>query len=150
MRPLLRLAQPLQEATPANAAPRSAEPRFSLLAGGYTGGGGSGSESEGEGGGGGDASTALALHAQQALVVSAAPGGRSDLVAPRSAADYLLHKRSWTGVETPLTGAAPAPVVAAVEGRSGRAAAYVDEPAVEPAAAEAAEAAAAGSSGSQQ
>lgn len=62
-------------------------------------------------------------------MVSAAPGGRSDLVAPQSAADYLLHKRSWTGVETPLVGAAPAPVAAAVEGRSGRAAGYVDEPA---------------------
>lgn len=118
-----------------DAAPTSSgrgEPRFSLLSGGCTGGGGSGSDSEGEAeGSGGDdgdhSSTALALHAQQALVVSAAPGGRSDLVEVKSAADYLLHKRSWQGVETPLVGAAPAAVEAAAEGRSGRAATYVDE-----------------------
>lgn len=60
-------------------------------------------------------------------MVSAAPGGRSDLVVPQSAADYLLHKRSWQGVEAPLVGAAPAPVVAAAEGRSGRAAGYAAE-----------------------
>ncbi|KAL4422925.1 hypothetical protein ABPG75_009122 [Micractinium tetrahymenae] len=114
--------------------PRRQEPRFSLLAGGYTGDGGS-SESEDEAPAGdaadeqqADMSAALALHAQQALVVTAAPQGRSDLVQPKSAADYLLHKRSWQGVEAPLVGAATKAVEAAVEGRSGRAAGYADEP----------------------
>lgn len=115
---------------------RRQEPRFSFVSGGYTGGNlTSLSDSEDEGGDGGegsaaaaaDRSMALAVHAQQALQITAAPSGRSDLVEARSAADYLLHKRSWQGVETPLTGAAPAPVVAAAEGRAGRAAGYVEE-----------------------
>ena len=122
-------------------APRRRRPHFSLLAGGNVGGGWDGSEgSEGEGSdgereedGGGGSAAALALHAQQALVVSAAPGGRRDLVEARSAADYLLLKRSWQGVEAPLVGAAPKAVEAAVEGRSGRAAGYVDEPSQQPA-----------------
>lgn len=119
----------LQDAAPRPA--RRQEPRFSLLASGYTGGGGSDSEAEAEpdegGAAGSDPGTALALHAQQALAVTAAPGGRSDLVEARSAADYFLHKRSWQGVEAPLVGAAPAPLVAAAEGRSGRAAGYSEE-----------------------
>lgn len=114
---------------------RRQEPRFSFVSGGYTGGNlTSLSDSEDEEGGSGEGSTAtadhsmaLALHAQQALQITAAPAGRSDLVEARSAADYLLHKRSWQGVETPLTGAAPAPVVAAAEGRAGRAAGYAQE-----------------------
>lgn len=123
------MAPPLQR-------PRRQQPRFSLLAGGYTGDGGSSESDDGEDAAQAeaDASTALALHAQQALVVSAAPQGRSDLVQPRSAADYLLHKRSWQGVEAPLVGAAPKAVEAAVEGRSGRAAGYADEPGKQPAA----------------
>lgn len=111
--------------------PRRQQPRFSLLAGGYTGGEDSGSESGDEEEGAQaaiDAGSTLALHAQQALVVTAPPQGRSDLVQPKSAADYLLHKRSWQGVEAPLVGAAPKAVEAAVEGRSGRAAGYADEP----------------------
>lgn len=119
---------------------RRQEPRFSLLAGRYTGGGGSGSEDgsvgeEGEetgqaaaGEGAANPGNALALHAQQALQVTAAPSGRSDLVEVKSAADYFLHKRTWQGVEAPLVGAAPKAVETAVEGRSGRAAGYVDEP----------------------
>ncbi|KAL4857493.1 Glycosyltransferase family protein 64 protein C5 [Chlorella vulgaris] len=107
-------------------------PRFSLVAGGhYThSDGGSGASSDGEDEAvrlhtaAADPGTALALHAQQALQVSEAPAGRSDLVDPRSAADYLLHKRSWQGVEAPLVGAAPKAVEQAVEGRSGRAAGY--------------------------
>lgn len=126
--------------SPQNAPPpgsRRQEPRFSFVSGGYTGGNLTSladSEGEEEAGGSGagsaaasDQSMALALHAQQALQITAAPGGRSDLVEARSAADYLLHKRSWQGVETPLTGAAPAPVVVAAEGRAGRAAGYAAE-----------------------
>jgi diphthamide biosynthesis protein 2 len=116
---------------------RRAEPRFSLLSGGYAGGGGGGGSSSGsdEDGAAREASaaghaagSALALHAQQALQVTVAPQGRSDLVEARSAADYLLHKRTWQGVEAPLVGAAEKAVVAAAEGRTGRAAGYVDEP----------------------
>jgi diphthamide biosynthesis protein 2 len=121
-------------AAAAGGSSRKAEPCFSLLSGSYAGGGGSsrGSDDEGandEAAAAGDAAgTALALHAQQALQVSAAPQGRSDLVEARSAADYLLHKRTWQGVEAPLVGAAEKAVVAAAEGRSGRASGYVDEP----------------------
>jgi diphthamide biosynthesis protein 2 len=74
-----------------------------------------------------DGASALALHTRRALQVAAAPGGRSDLVEPRSAADYLAHKRTWVGVEAPLAGAAPKEAAPAQEGRSGRAAGYRDE-----------------------
>jgi diphthamide biosynthesis protein 2 len=112
------------------------QPRFSLVAGGrYTGDGGGGSSGSdddegglGEGAAAADPGAALALRAQQALQVSAAPAGRSDLVEHRSAADYLLHKRSWTGVEAPLVGAPHKAAELAAEGRSGRAAGYADEP----------------------
>lgn len=58
-------------------------------------------------------------------------GGAHSLV-PRSAADYLVHKRSWQGVEAPLAGAEPAIPAAAIAGRSGRAAGYADEPTEQP------------------
>lgn len=85
--------------------------------------------SSGSGGGGSSASsTALAVQAHAALQLTPAPAGRSDLVEARSAADYLLHKRTWTGVDSPLVGAEAKPVEAAVQGLAGRAAAYASEP----------------------
>jgi diphthamide biosynthesis protein 2 len=100
------------------------EARFSLLDGAYHGDEeaeeGS-SEVQGE-------VTALALRAQQALTVAAAPAGGGHLVQPRSAADFFVHKRSWTGVEAPIVGAEAKAVERAVPGRSGRAAGYADEP----------------------
>jgi diphthamide biosynthesis protein 2 len=105
---------------------RGAAPRTSLLDGGLRGGGeGSGGEEAEAGGGAG----ALAEHARRALVVTPAPGGNSAAVRPRSAADFLAHRRSWTGVDAPLAGAAPKAPAAATAGRSGRAAGYADEPA---------------------
>lgn len=96
------------------------EPRFSLLDGGL--------HARESGGERDDPGTALALRAREALQVTDAAGGRSDQVQPRSAADYLVHKRTWVGVEAPHVGAEPKPVELAVEGRSGRAAGYADEP----------------------
>jgi diphthamide biosynthesis protein 2 len=105
---------------------RGAAPRTSLLDGGLRGGEeGSGVEEAEAGGGAG----ALAERARRALVVTPAPGGDSAAVRPRSAADFLVHRRSWTGVDAPLTGAAPKAPAAATAGRSGRAAGYADEPA---------------------
>ena len=45
----------------------------------------------------------------------------------RSAADYLIHKRTWTGVEAPLVRAEPKAVEKAVLGLSGRAAVFAGE-----------------------
>ena len=122
------------EGPPAAAAARrrGGEPRFSLLDGAYhADGDGSGSEGQdGEGPEGGNAAAetrALAVHAARALQVAPAPGGRSDLVTPASAAEFFVHKRSWQGVETPLAGAEAKEPAAAVEGRSGRAAGYTHE-----------------------
>jgi diphthamide biosynthesis protein 2 len=45
-----------------------------------------------------------------------------------SAAQFLTQRRTYKGLETPVTGAAVLPAAVAVQGRSGRAAGYVDEP----------------------
>jgi len=46
-----------------------------------------------------------------------------------SAAEYMQYRRTYTGLQTPGTGAAPKPVEMAVHGLSGRAAVYKTEPA---------------------
>lgn len=46
----------------------------------------------------------------------------------RLAADYLHSRRTYRGLEAPCTGAKEKPVLKAAQGRSGRAAAYADEP----------------------
>ena len=70
---------------------------------------------------------ALVVQAQQALIVTPDPGGASHLVEVKSAADYLVHKRSWTGVETPIIGSEKKEAHLAVPGQSGRAAGYSHE-----------------------
>jgi diphthamide biosynthesis protein 2 len=70
---------------------------------------------------------ALAVQAQQALIVTPAAAGAGHLVEVKSAADYLVHKRSWTGVETPLVGSEKKEAHLAVPGQSGRAAGYSHE-----------------------
>lgn len=70
---------------------------------------------------------ALAVQAQQALIVTPAAAGAGHLVEVKSAADYLVHKRSWTGVETPLVGSEKKEAHLAVPGLSGRAAGYSHE-----------------------
>ena len=59
---------------------------------------------------------------------SAFAGDDRQLTEVTSAAQYLHSRRTWTGVDSPLTGAAEQPVTKAVPGRSGRAAHYSDEP----------------------
>ncbi len=53
--------------------------------------------------------------------------GPGRLAEVRSAAEYLMTRRTFTGLETPFTGAAAKPVVKVIVGRSGRAAQYEDE-----------------------
>ena len=54
--------------------------------------------------------------------------GPGALTEVRSAADYLHLRRTYHGLEAPCTGAEEKAVVMAVQGRSGRAAGYADEP----------------------
>ena len=59
------------------------------------------------------------------------PGaGAGQLATVGSAAEYLAQRRTWRGLEVPLTGADVLPAGTAVAGRSGRAAGYDDEPAM--------------------
>lgn len=74
-----------------------------------------------------ETTSALALRAAKGLQLTPVPGAGTHALTPASAADYLVHKRSWRGVDAPLAGAAPAAPRAAVEGRSGRAAGYREE-----------------------
>ncbi len=89
--------------------------------------GGEGSKSENGGDGEDEVIGALTVQAQQALIVTPAAAGGSHLVEVKSAADYLVHKRSWTGVETPLVGSEKKEAHLAVPGQSGRAAGYSHE-----------------------
>jgi len=88
---------------------------------------GDGVKNEDEEGTEGDGMSALAVQAQQALIVTPAAAGAGHLVEVKSAADYLVHKRSWTGVETPLVGSEKKEAHVAVPGQSGRAAGYTHE-----------------------
>ena len=54
--------------------------------------------------------------------------GSKQLADVRSAAEYLATRRTYTGLESPLTGAPAKPVEKAALGRSGRAAGYQQEP----------------------
>lgn len=100
------------------------------LQAGAPGGSSGAAAADASGGEGGQsaAGLALALAAKEALQITAAPAGRSDLVQARSAADYYVHKRTYLGLETPLVGAEEKEVTKAVPGLSGRAAGYRDEP----------------------
>ncbi|KAK9905896.1 hypothetical protein WJX75_008313 [Coccomyxa subellipsoidea] len=96
---------------------QEAAPRFSLVDGGRYVGTADSSET--------GALTILAERAPHALHVPEGPGRLAEV---KSAAEYLVTRRTYTGLETPFTGAAAKPVVIAVAGRSGRAAQYEDEP----------------------
>lgn len=73
-----------------------------------------------------------ALVAHDLLQLSVSGSSRSDagrsLVPAKNAAEYLALKRTYRGLEAPAVGAALKAVECAVEGRSGRAAGYSDEP----------------------
>eukprot|EP00892_Ulva_mutabilis_P005110 jgi/Ulvmu1/2971/UM015_0011.1 len=60
--------------------------------------------------------------------VTVQPAGGVLTATRHSAADYFLQKRTFTGVETPATGAPIKAPELAVQGRSGRAAVYDSEP----------------------
>ena len=100
------------------------------------GGGGGGAAGEAaaadagdsSGGGGGGGSGALVAAGGLQLGSSSRAGGAGAVVA-RTAAEYLLKAREFRGLETPATGAEVKAAAAAVPGRAGRAAGYVDEPA---------------------
>ncbi|EIE23796.1 diphthamide biosynthesis protein [Coccomyxa subellipsoidea C-169] len=95
---------------------REAAPRFSLVDGGRYGSAVDRSVAA--------ASTALAERNPHVLHMPEGPGRLAEV---RSAAEYLVTRRTFTGLETPFTGAAAKPVVKAIVGRSGRAAQYEDE-----------------------
>jgi diphthamide biosynthesis protein 2 len=84
-------------------------------------------KAEEEGGFEEEALGALTVQAQKALIVTPAAAGAGHLVEIKSAADYLAHKRTWTGVETPLVGSEKKEAHVAVPGQSGRAAGYSHE-----------------------
>ena len=73
-------------------------------------------------------STALAVHVDRALHLAETlePKQRA-LIQPTSAAEFLKLKRSFQGAPSPLVASEPKPVVLAVHGLSGRAAAYKSE-----------------------
>lgn len=85
-------------------------------------------DAEGQGNDANDEVGALVVQAQQALIVTPAAPGAGHLVEARSAADYLVHKRSWKGVEAPLVGYESKEAHIAVVGQSGRAARFTHEP----------------------
>lgn len=100
-------------------------PRFSLIDGSHHID--SNENEEDDDGDDGIQGNALAVHAQRALQVTVKERGDMRIV-PTSAAEYMVHKRTWKGVDAPaLTGAEEKEVVGAVEGRSGRARGYADE-----------------------
>ena len=49
----------------------------------------------------------------------------------RSAAEYLKQRRSYQGLEAPMTGAEHKQAEVAVQGRAGRAAQYAGEPSLD-------------------
>jgi len=79
-----------------------------------------------EGPGDGKQPTGLALALAQGAGLSARGAGA--LAPAGSAAEFLATRRTWRGLETPLTGAPALAAAPAAAGRSGRAAGYDDEP----------------------
>ncbi|WIA28647.1 hypothetical protein OEZ86_011183 [Tetradesmus obliquus] len=104
-------------------------------AGARVGGNVSGQQSESEdaeeeeGGWGAAAGVLVVAGSSQPGKVLAGAGSRSgQQVQVHSAAQYLQQHRTYKGLETPATGGEILAAEAAVPGRSGRAAAYSDEP----------------------
>jgi len=88
--------------------------------------GGSGGERSGDGD---DNLTSRQLVAFGGLSVAGPAGGGGRVAIAKDAAEYFALRRSYKGLETPLTGAEVLRPAAPVDGRSGRAAGYDDEPA---------------------
>ncbi|KAI8103149.1 hypothetical protein M9434_005934 [Picochlorum sp. BPE23] len=68
----------------------------------------------------------LAVQAQQALQITE-PSQYGKKVAIQSSADYLVHSRTWTGVEAPCAGGEEKEASVIVKGQDGRAAHYSHE-----------------------
>lgn len=68
----------------------------------------------------------IAGRGSTAAALTSNAGGRE--VQVQSAAQYLTQRRTYKGLETPATGATILPAAVAVQGRTGRAAGYEDEP----------------------
>ena len=69
---------------------------------------------------------ALALQAQEALQVSDTYGSTKAITAG-SSAEYLVHTRTWKGVEAPCAGSEAKPASLIQQGQHGRAAVYASE-----------------------
>lgn len=70
----------------------------------------------------------LAVQANRALQLSATASDKHKaLLVPQTAAEYAHSKRTYMGAPSPLVGSEAVPVVAAVQGLSGRAAGYAQE-----------------------
>ncbi|KAL3143282.1 hypothetical protein ABBQ38_002125 [Trebouxia sp. C0009 RCD-2024] len=100
----------------------SQQPRFSLLDGSYHDGNGSSASGALADADADASSSALACRADQALQVT----GKDRQVT--SASEYLQKRRTYTGLEAPIVGAAKKAIVKAVQGQTGRAAQYQHEP----------------------
>jgi diphthamide biosynthesis protein 2 len=74
----------------------------------------------------GVSSLALAVKGGSSMAAPGQQGGQ--MVAAKTAAEYLTKHRTFQGVDTPATGAELKQAGPAVAGRSGRAAGYADEP----------------------
>lgn len=107
-----------------NDATKSDSPRFSLLTGGVIA---SKPAAKTEEGGSADSQLALATERALKLKEDGTQGGAHNAVTVQSAAEYLIAKRTYQGLETPMTGAEKLAPMMAVEGLSGRAAVYENE-----------------------
>lgn len=68
-------------------------------------------------------SNALALQAQEALQISDTYSSTKSII-PGSSAEYLVHTRTWKGVDAPCAGSTVKPASRVEQGQHGRAAAY--------------------------
>ncbi|KAG1680338.1 hypothetical protein FOA52_015428 [Chlamydomonas sp. UWO 241] len=102
--------------------------RCAAPGGGAASGAGRGSGDDDNDDSGGDGELVAIGGLSLAAHASIGGGGGRGAVAARDAAQYLATRREYTGLVTPLVGGEVLAPVLVVEGRSGRAAVYEDEP----------------------
>ena len=107
------------------------EARFSLVDGSYHNGippsGPVLQEEYGEGQLNSQSTQSIVAYAKEALHLTDVSQNHSHALQPKSAGEFLVYKRTWKGVDTPLVGAEMKEAAKAVEGQKGRAAAYCHE-----------------------